>query len=303
MYHNPVMLGESIAALEIEHDGVYVDATFGGGGHSKELLKYLGASGRLIAIDQDKEALDNDISDSRLTLVHGNFRYVANYLKYLGITKVSGILADLGVSSHHFDSEKRGFSYRLSGRLDMRMNAVSEKDAAFVLNTYSDYELVRIFKAYGEFQSARRLVEKIVLARSSKEIENVDELVEMVHSVVPPNRQIKSLSQVFQALRIEVNDELDALKEFLLATTDLLQDNGRLVVISYHSLEDRLVKRFMRSGNIAGTVEKNMFGVPQTPFEVISRKVIIPTDTELLENSRSKPAKLRIAQKIDNGRD
>jgi 16S rRNA (cytosine1402-N4)-methyltransferase len=297
------MLNESIAALEIEPEGVYVDATFGGGGHSKEILKYLGNSGRLIAIDQDKEALDNNISDRRLTLVHGNFRYLANYLKYLRISKVNGILADLGVSSHHFDSEKRGFSYRLSGRLDMRMNSVSGKDAASVLNTYSEADLIRIFRAYGEFQHARKLVEKIVVAREGKEIDNVDELVEMVHCIVPPNRQIKSLSQVFQALRIEVNDELEALKEFLLATTNLLQNNGRLVVISYHSLEDRLVKHFMRSGNISGYVEKNMYGVPQTPFEVISRKVIVPSELELIENSRAKPAKLRIAQKISDGRE
>lgn len=301
MYHNPVMLKESIEALEIIADGVYVDATFGGGGHSKEILKQLGGKGKLIAIDQDEEALKNASSDEKLKLIHGNFRYLKNYIEYLNIGKLNGILADLGVSSHHFDTANRGFSYRFSGKLDMRMNQNSETDAISIINSYSEADLCDIFWKYGELQGARKLAKNIIKNRENSTIETVDELVNIVNEIFPENRRIKTLSQVFQALRIEVNDELKALEEFLLASVDVLADGGNLVVISYHSLEDRMVKRIMKSGNLQGIVEKDMYGKPLTPFKVISRKVIVPCEDEIRENSRAKAAKLRIAKRIING--
>jgi len=301
MYHNPVMLNESVEALEIIADGVYVDATFGGGGHSKEILKKISKNGKLIAIDQDEEALKNAFVSEKLKLIHGNFRYLKNYIEYLNIGKVNGILADLGVSSHHLDTEARGFSYRFSGNLDMRMNQKAEKDAISIINTYTETDLCNIFWKFGELQGARKLAKSIIENRENSKIETVDELVNIVNAIYPEHRRNKTLSQVFQSLRIEVNDELKALEEFLMASIDVLADGGILVVISYHSLEDRMVKRIMKSGNLQGVVEKDMYGTPITPFKVISRKVVIPKEEEIRENSRAKAAKLRIAQRIRNG--
>lgn len=298
-YHEPVLLNKSVEGLEIEPNGVYVDVTFGGGGHSKKILEKLGPKGRLIAIDQDQDALNNTIDDSRFTLVHGNFRYLSNYLKYLKIDSVDGILADLGVSSHHFDEGERGFSFQKSSKLDMRMNEASEKDAIVVLNEYSERDLIRVFRTYGEFNHARRLAANIVSKRSESEISSVEHLVEMVEKLVPVQKQNKSLAQVFQAIRIEVNDEVNALIEFLEATPTALKIGGLLVVISYHSLEDRLAKYFIRSGNINGEQHKDSFGNILTPFKVLTRKVVVPDDEEIKRNSRAKSAKLRIARRIE----
>lgn len=295
-YHVPVMLQECIEALNINPDGVYVDVTFGGGGHSREIMKHLGPKGRLIAFDQDPDALNNLIEDERFILIHQNFRFLKNYLRLEGIKQVDGILGDLGVSSHQFDAADRGFSIRFDANLDMRMDQVSDLDARKVLNTYSEEDLHRIFGMYGEVQNAKSLAKTIVTARLTNQIDTVDELKAVVKRLVPKGKEHKYHAQVFQALRIEVNKELEALQEFLLQTVSVLKEGGRLVIMSYHSLEDRLVKNFMLKGKFKGEVEKDFFGNQIKPFKMISRKAITASDSELEINNRSRSAKLRVAE-------
>lgn len=300
VYHVPVMLHECMEALDIKPDGVYVDVTFGGGGHSREILKRLGPSGKLIAFDQDPDAINNTIADDRFVLVHQNFRFLKNYLRLEGVKEVDGILGDLGVSSHQFDDAERGFSIRFDADLDMRMDQVSDLDARKVLNTYSEEDLHRIFGMYGEVQNAKSLAKTIVTARLTKEINTVAELKEVIKKLVPKGKEHKYHAQVFQALRIEVNKELEALQEFLMQSISVLKENGRLVIMSYHSLEDRLVKNFMLKGKFRGEVEKDFFGNEIKPFRVITRKAITASEEELQLNNRSRSAKLRVAEKIAN---
>ncbi|WP_132772135.1 MULTISPECIES: 16S rRNA (cytosine(1402)-N(4))-methyltransferase RsmH [Sphingobacterium] len=299
VYHVPVMLKECMDALAIKPNGIYVDVTFGGGGHSKEILKHLGPEGRLFAFDQDPDALNNVIDDARFTLIHQNFRFLKNNLRLNGVKQVDGILADLGVSSHQFDAADRGFSIRFDADLDMRMDQISDVDARAVLATYAEEDLHRIFGMYGEIVNAKTLAKTIVTARLTAPINTVAELKEAIKKLVPRGKEHKYHAQVFQALRIEVNKELEALQEFLLQTVDVLKSEGRLVVMSYHSLEDRLVKNFMAKGKFRGDVEKDFFGNEIKPFHVISRKAITANDTELVENNRSRSAKLRIAEKLE----
>ena len=299
VYHVPVMLKECMDALAIKPNGIYVDVTFGGGGHSREILKHLGPEGRLFAFDQDPDALNNVIDDSRFTLIHQNFRFLKNNLRLNGVKQVDGILADLGVSSHQFDAADRGFSIRFDADLDMRMDQISDVDARKVLSTYSEEELHRIFGMYGEIVNAKTLAKTIVTARLTAPINTVAELKEVIKKMVPRGKEHKYHAQVFQALRIEVNKELEALQEFLLQTLDVLKVEGRLVVMSYHSLEDRLVKNFLAKGKFRGDVEKDFFGNEIKPFHVISRKAITADDQELVDNNRSRSAKLRIAEKLD----
>lgn len=296
-YHIPVMLNECMDALAIKPDGVYVDVTFGGGGHSREILSRLGENGRLIAFDQDPDAVENAIGDPRFTLVQHNFKFLKNNLRLLGIRSVDGVLGDLGVSSHQFDSPERGFSIRYDADLDMRMDQVADLDAKKVLNTYSEAELHRIFGMYGEIQNARTLAKAIVVARLTKGIETVAELKEAIVRLVPKGKEHKYHAQVFQALRIEVNQELDALQEFLEQTVAVLKPAGRLVIMSYHSLEDRLVKNFMQKGKFRGDVEKDFYGNEIKPFKVISRKAISAGADELELNNRARSAKLRVAER------
>lgn len=295
-YHIPVLLHESVHGLRINPKGVYVDVTYGGGGHSREIFKNL-TTGRLFGFDQDEDAAANAINDDRFFFIRHNFKYIRNFLKYYEVEQVDGILADLGVSSHDFDVADRGFSFRFEGNLDMRMNRDSEKTAANVVNEYSENELLRIFKEYGEIQNAFKLTKEIVRSRSVKKIKTIGEFKEVISRCVPPAQESKYLAKVFQALRIETNRELEVLENFLEQTLDLLKPGGRLVVITYHSLEDRLVKNFMKSGNFAGTQKKDFYGNVNTPFELINRKVIIPNNEEIDENPRARSAKLRIAEK------
>lgn len=297
VYHVPVMLNECMEAMAIRPDGVYVDVTFGGGGHSREILKRLGSNGRLIAFDQDPDAVKNTLDDPRFTLVHHNFRFLKNNLRLQGIREVDGILADLGVSSHQFDSPERGFSIRYDADLDMRMDQVGELDAKKVLNTYSEAELHRIFGMYGEIQNARSLAARIVMERLNGPIETVAQLKEVIKRQVPKGKEHKYHAQVFQALRIEVNGELAALQDFLEQTVAVLKPGGRLVVMSYHSLEDRLVKNFMQKGKFRGEVEKDFYGNEIKPFRVISRKAVTARPDELEVNNRARSAKLRIAER------
>ncbi|NQD71072.1 16S rRNA (cytosine(1402)-N(4))-methyltransferase RsmH [Sphingobacterium shayense] len=296
-YHVPVMLEECMEAMAIKSDGIYVDVTFGGGGHSREILKRLGEKGRLIAFDQDPDVLSNVIDDPRFKLVQHNFKFLKNNLRLLGVRDVDGILGDLGVSSHQFDSADRGFSIRYDADLDMRMDQVADLDAKKVLNTYSEEELHRIFGMYGEIQNARTLAKVIVMARLTKSIETVAELKDVIKRLVPKGKEHKYHAQVFQALRIEVNQELEALQEFLEQSVSVLKPGGRLVVMSYHSLEDRLVKNFMQKGKFKGEVDKDFFGNEIKPFKVISRKAITAGVEELELNNRSRSAKLRVAER------
>ncbi|NGM73380.1 16S rRNA (cytosine(1402)-N(4))-methyltransferase RsmH [Sphingobacterium sp. SGL-16] len=300
VYHVPVMLHECMEALDIKPDGVYVDVTFGGGGHSREILKRLGPKGKLIAFDQDPDAINNAIDDERFVLVHQNFRFLKNYLRLEGVKEVDGILGDLGVSSHQFDDAERGFSIRFDADLDMRMDQVSDWDARKVLKTYAEEDLHRIFGMYGEVQNAKSLAKTIVTARLANEINTVAELKEVIKKMVPKGKEHKYHAQVFQALRIEVNKELEALQEFLLQSISVLKEGGRLVIMSYHSLEDRLVKNFMLKGKFKGEVEKDFFGNEIKPFRVITRKAITASEEELQRNNRSRSAKLRVAEKINN---
>jgi len=297
VYHVPVLLHESIEGLEIKPNGIYLDLTFGGGGHSSEILKHL-KKGKLIAFDQDEEALKNAIDDKRFTLIRSNFRFFRNFLRYHKIGEVDGILADLGVSSHHFDSPERGFSFRFEGPLDMRMNQKSKISAKEVVNTYSIEDLTRVLTLYGELPNARRVAGAICKSREQKQVETVEQLADLLKPMFPSNAQNKMLAQVFQAIRIEVNHEMEALEQMLTNAYKCLKKDGRLVIISYHSLEDRLVKNFFKSGNFEGDVEKDFYGNITSPFEQVNRKVIVPSDEELKINSRARSAKLRIGRKL-----
>ena len=296
-YHNPVMLQECIDGLNIKPDGIYVDVTFGGGGHSREILKYLGPKGRLLAFDQDSDAQNNLPKDDRLTFIDQNFRYLKNNCRLQGAIPADGILADLGVSSHQFDQPERGFSIRFDADLDMRMDQSGLLTAKQVVNTYSEEQLHRIFGIYGEIKNAKTLAQTLVTQRLNKSIDTVDELKKAISKLIPKGKENKYLAQVFQALRIEVNQELEALKEFLEQTVDVLKSHGRLVVMSYHSLEDRLVKNFIAKGKFQGEVEKDFFGNQIKPLESITRKAIVASEDEIKLNNRARSAKLRIAEK------
>ncbi|MBK1440997.1 16S rRNA (cytosine(1402)-N(4))-methyltransferase RsmH [Parapedobacter sp. ISTM3] len=301
-YHVPVMLRECMDALAIKPEGIYVDVTFGGGGHSRELLKHLKEKGRLFAFDQDPDALRNVIDDERFVLIHQNFRFLKNNLRLHGVKEVDGILADLGVSSHQFDDAARGFSTRFDAELDMRMDQTGELDAKQVLNAYPEAELHRIFGMYGELQNARTLAKVIATARITQPIRTVGELKTVVKVVVPRGKEHKYYAQLFQALRIEVNKELDALQEFLQQSVSVLKPGGRLAVMSYHSLEDRLVKNFMAKGKFRGEVDKDFFGNEIKPFKVISRKAFTASEEEVSRNNRARSAKLRVAEKVNEFR-
>lgn len=295
-YHVPVMLKESVEGLNINPNGVYVDVTFGGGGHSRYILEQLDR-GKLVAFDQDLEAQNNIPAHENLIFVHGNFRFLRSFLRLNGFEQVDGILADLGVSSHHFDDEQRGFSFRFEGPLDMRMNTLSSKDAAFVVNTYEPVRLMEILRIYGEVDNPKVLVKAITKARDIKPFETVQELVDALQPFIPANAQHKFLAKVFQALRIEVNHEMEALKQMLEQALRVLKPGGRLSVITYHSLEDRFVKNFMKCGNFEGKVEKDFYGNFITPFTLVTRKAVTPSEEELKLNNRSRSAKLRVAEK------
>ncbi|WP_276359701.1 16S rRNA (cytosine(1402)-N(4))-methyltransferase RsmH [Daejeonella sp. H1SJ63] len=296
-YHNPVMLQECIEGLNIKPDGVYVDVTFGGGGHSREILKHLGPKGRLLAFDQDADAQKNIPKDDRLTFIDQNFRYLKNNCRLQGAISADGILADLGVSSHQFDQPERGFSIRFDAELDMRMDQAGLLTAKEVVNTYSEEQLHRIFGIYGEIKNAKTLAHTLVTQRLNRPVETVQDLKNAIARLIPKGKENKYLAQVFQALRIEVNQELEALKEFLEQTVDVLKPEGRLVVMSYHSLEDRLVKNFIARGKFHGEVEKDFFGNQIKPFESLTRKAIVASDAEIKMNNRARSAKLRIAVK------
>lgn len=300
VYHIPALLEETVSGLGIVSDGIYVDATFGGGGHSRAIMGCLGSSGHLYSFDQDEDAVANAFSDSRFTIVYSNFRFLSNFMRYYGVDGVDGVLADLGVSFHHFDDKERGFSFRWEGALDMRMNQRSQLTAAKVLAEYSEKQIADVLYLYGELKNARRLASVIVKARDDSPVDTVERLLAVVRPFVNPKQEKKELAQVFQALRIEVNGEIDALKSFLQQALKVLKPGGRMVVITYHSLEDRLVKNFMRSGNMQGEVEKDFFGRVMSPLKLLTSKPIVPSDEEIERNPRSRSAKLRIAEKRDN---
>jgi len=299
-YHIPVLLNSSIEGLNIVPEGVYVDVTFGGGGHSRKILNSLGKNGKLFAFDQDAEAHENAFEDSRFKLIDQNFAFIKNYLAFHGIEKVDGILADLGVSSHQFDSGERGFSIRYEGELDMRMNQNQGLTAKQVVNDYEEDKLEFIFKAYADIRNAKLVARKIVEARNEQVIETTTQLIEVVKLLTTFKKENQFLAQIFQAIRIEVNQELEVLKQFLLAAKDLLNPGGRLVVISYHSLEDRLVKNFIKKGKFEGEVEKDFYGNPLLELKDVARKAIVPTNDEIELNSRARSAKMRIAEKLKN---
>ena len=297
-YHIPVMLNECMEGLAIKPDGVYVDVTFGGGRHSKEILSRLGEKGTLYGFDQDADAENNIPEDDRFVFVRSNFRYLSNFMRFHGETEIDGLLADLGVSSHHFDDKDRGFSFRFQGMLDMRMNTRAGKTAADILNTYTEEALSTLFYLYGELKNSRKLASVIVKARETKPLETTDEFLALITPYIGKDKEKKMLAQVFQALRIEVNDEMRALREMLQQAMRLLKPGGRLVVMTYHSLEDRLVKNFFKSGNFEGTISQDFFGNIQSPFRLINNKVITPSSAEVEVNPRSRSAKLRIAEQL-----
>lgn len=298
-YHVPVLLRQSVDGLNIQPNGTYVDVTFGGGGHSREILSRLGENGQLYSFDQDGDAERNmPPGDGRFTFVRSNFRYLTNWMRYYGVTAIDGLMADLGVSSHHFDDEARGFSFRFEAPLDMRMNSRAGMTAADVVNRYDEERLARIFYLYGEMKNSRRLAAAIVKGRADRPLTTVTHLTELVQPLIGRDRQKKDLAKVFQALRIEVNHEMDALEEMLQAAVRALRPGGRLVVLTYHSLEDRMVKNFMRSGNAEGKTQQDFFGNRLVPLKPVNNKVIIPDEEEQTANPRSRSAKLRIAQKL-----
>jgi len=296
-YHVPVLLKESVDGMNIQPGGTYVDVTFGGGGHSKEILSRLGKNGTLLGFDQDEDAEKNIVNDKRFIFVRSNFRYLHNFLRYHNIDKVDSILADLGVSSHHFDDSERGFSFRFDGKLDMRMNKRAGITAAELVNTYEEERLADILYLYGELKNSRKLASVIVKSRASKQIETIEDFLSIIKPLFGREREKKELAKVFQALRIEVNQEMEALKEMLLAATEALKPGGRLVVITYHSLEDRMVKNIMKTGNVEGKQDQDFFGNLNTPFRLVNNKVIVPNEEEIARNPRSRSAKLRIAEK------
>jgi len=296
-YHNPVLLKETVDGLNINPDGVYVDVTFGGGGHSKEIMRRLGPNGKLFAFDQDEDALANALEDERFTLINENFRFIKRFLRFHGIRQVDGILADLGVSSHQFDVAERGFSTRFDAELDMRMNQKSEISAYSIVNEYDDANLRRVFFDYGELKNAPAIARVIIEAREFEPIKNTEQLKNVLSRFLPAHKSNKILAQMYQAIRIEVNQEMDVLKEFLEQSLEILKPGGRLSVISYHSLEDRLVKRYIKNGMFEGEPERDFFGNFSVPFKTIG-KLIVPDDAEIKINNRARSAKLRIAEKI-----
>lgn len=297
-YHVPVLLHESIDGLAIKSGGIYVDVTFGGGGHSKEILRRLDEKAHLYSFDQDPDAEKNIVNDDRFTFVRSNFRYLKNWMRYYGVDHIDGLLADLGVSSHHFDDETRGFSFRFDAPLDMRMNKRAGTTAAEILNTYDEEQLADIFYIYGELKNARKIASIIAKTRKEKKIETTGDLMSATEKLFQREREKKEMAKMFQALRIEVNHEMDALKEMLNGAKDLLGEGGRLSVITYHSLEDRIVKNMMKAGNVEGKIKQDFFGRIEAPFRLINNKVIVPSDEEQQQNPRSRSAKLRIAEKI-----
>jgi 16S rRNA (cytosine1402-N4)-methyltransferase len=295
-YHVPVLLAESVNGLEIKANGDYVDVTFGGGGHSREIFSRL-KTGRLFAFDQDEDAAANIIRDDRFFFIRHNFKYMRNFLTFYNVDQVDGILADLGVSSHDFDVAERGFSFRFDGDLDMRMNRDSSQTAADIVNTYSEEQLRTIFREYGEIDNAGRLARQLVSVRNVKPVKSIEQFKEALGPCVPRFQESKYLAKVFQALRIETNKEMDVLHEFLEQSIQLLKPGGRLVVITYHSLEDRMVKNFIKSGDFSGKQEKDFFGNVESPLQAVNRKVIVPSEEEIEQNPRARSAKLRIAEK------
>lgn len=298
VYHIPALLEPCITGLAIKPGGTYVDVTFGGGGHCREILRRLGPKGRVIGMDQDIDAFQNRLEDPRFTFVHGNFAFLANFMRYCGVQEVHGVLADLGVSFHHFDDKDRGFSFRHDGRLDMRMNQASSHDASWVVANYTQEQLADVLYTCGELKQARRMAGAIVKARSECPIVTTLQLEDVVRPFIRPAQAKKELAQVFQALRIEVNHEIDALKRLLQQSLQVLTPGGRLVVITYHSLEDRIVKNFMRTGNVEGKLHKDFYGRVLTPWRVVNNRVIVPDADEVAHNPRSRSAKLRIAEKL-----
>lgn len=297
-YHIPVLLKPAVDGLDIRPEGTYVDTTLGGGGHTREILSRLGSQGRLLGFDQDEDAERNIPDDPRFTFVRSNFRFLHNFLRYHGISQIDGLLADLGVSSHHFDDSERGFSFRFDGALDMRMNKRAGQTAADVVNTYSEERLANVFYLYGELKNSRKLAAALVKARAAAPINTIGAFLDIVKPFFGREREKKEMARVFQALRIEVNQEMEVLKEMLYAATDALRPGGRLAVITYHSLEDRMVKNLIKTGNVEGKMEKDFFGNTQTPFRAVNNKVIVPDDDETARNPRSRSAKLRIAEKL-----
>lgn len=298
VYHEPVLFEESIHALNIPKSGVVVDVTFGGGGHSREILRKLGKNGTLVSFDQDDDAINNRIDDVRFVLVNANFRFLINFMKFYDLMDADAILADLGVSSHQFDTGDRGFSIRENAKLDMRMNKNASLTAHKIINHYPEQELFRIFNAYADLQNTKKVVYTLINARKKNSIETTGDLVNLLSELVPQPKRNQFLAQVFQALRMEVNDELGALKDMLEQSAKVLKKGGRLVVISYHSIEDRLVKNFIRTGNFEGEADKDMYGNIRKPFQAVNSKPIVPGDEELLRNPRSRSAKMRIAERI-----
>ena len=296
-YHVPVLLRESVDGLAIQPDGVYVDVTFGGGGHSKEILSRLGSKGHLYSFDQDADAEKNIVNDDRFTFVRSNFRYLNNWMQYYGVEKIDGLLADLGVSSHHFDDETRGFSFRFDAPLDMRMNKRAGQTAADILNNYTEEQLADVFYLYGEIKNAKRVAKTICEYRQQKPLQTTADLREATSPIIHPEREKKETAKLYQALRIEVNHEMEALRDMLLSATKLLRQGGRLSVITYHSLEDRIVKNVMKAGNAEGKIEQDFYGRLHSPFHLVN-KVATPSEEEVQSNPRSRSAKLRIAEKI-----
>ena len=298
VYHIPALLDECIEGLQIKPDGTYVDVTFGGGGHSRAIMSQLGPEGHLYSFDQDLDAYANRIDDPRFTFVHSNFAYLCNFMRFYGVDKVDGIIADLGVSFHHCDEGERGFSFRADGRLDMRMNRDAHRDAAWIVANYTEEQLADVLYLYGELRQARRMASAIVKARNAGTLTTTGQLVEVVKPFIAPKAEKKELAQVFQALRIEVNDEIATLKKLLESSLKVLKPGGRLVVLTYHSLEDRLVKNFIKSGNVEGKVEKDFFGRVNAPLRAVNNKVIVASDAEVERNPRARSAKLRIAELV-----
>ena len=297
-YHVPVLLNESIEALDINPDGIYVDVTFGGGGHSRAILEKLSTRGHLFSFDQDLDAMKNAFQDDRFTFVRSNFMYLKNFLKYYGVEKIDGLLADLGVSSHHFDDEESGFSFRFNAPLDMRMNKSTSVSASDVLNTYPESKLTNIFSLYGELSNAKKIAHTIVQKRNDNPIIDTNQLLDIVKPYFMREREKKDLAKLFQALRIEVNNEMLVLRKMLNQTAEVMNSNGKLVVITYHSLEDRIVKNFIKSGNCEGDIQKDFYGNIISPFKALNNKVITPSEIEMNANPRSRSAKMRVAVKI-----
>lgn len=298
VYHIPALLDACMAGLAVQPDGTYVDVTFGGGGHSRAILERLGDKGRLYAFDQDEDACVNRIEDNRFTFVRSNFRFLKNFMRYYDVDSIDGLLADLGVSFHHFDASERGFSFRFDGALDMRMNRRARTTAADIIESYTQEQLSDIFYLYGELRSARKIAGAVVSARRVQKIDTTTRLVEVVSPYIDKRQEKKELAQLFQALRIEVNQEMEALRRMLLSACELVRPGGRIAILAYHSLEDRLVKNFFKTGNFEGRVEKDFFGRIESPLRPVNNKVIVPDDDEVIRNPRARSAKLRIAEKL-----